>query len=1286
MPYSDWLKITDGTEQGERFPAGLGSGYFKADELSFADLLAMGATLAARLNFYNLQHEQEGHWGELFSDDTAIMAVILSMDLRRQEVEFLRHHAMSRDNLALARHLIRFAAMVDFWFRGLSAVDTAAAHALSWQIAAVVENKLAAELHTLGACCRLLQQGGKEKDDPLLARFHPIWQFGTGEGRLSFPRSAMDGPEGEAQIKKRLHAAFYALLNAVSFLKKEAERAIGETTPSRMHNPALGLFMAFLTLYRKAQDKINGFQERHLDFYYRDLLHLAPRPPEADAAYLLFDAAPGTGDILIATGTEFPAGRDDAGQEILFRADNDLVVTDLRVQSLRTLFFGRDRSISPERELGYVTRVHAREIPAGGGVESGSTAWPLFGAAGTDAGQPPGESAGLGFALATPVLLLREGVRNVDITLVFTRQSTSLSAATEAVAELCTIDTEEAFFAAFGRLFSRYLLAESELLSDSDKTAILGKAGKTVSAGSYELLAELLQQDRQDLFFTLLPGIFALDLTGEKGWLPVAGVTVGRIPAELRNTRNGLCFSFTLGPEIAPVVPYAPDLHGAGFATRLPVARFRINPQAHFSPLSLFDEIAIKEFVVEASVKGAGQLLAYNNHGQLDPTKPFQPFGPLPGGNSYLVLGAYEAALKPLTELTFAIEWGDLPKAREGFSEHYREYGLGYTNDSFTAELSVLRDGNWFPGAGAPGNTTLLFDRVATSDAIAPDRRLAVTALSYCKPLEPSLPEDAYRFDLRMRSGFFKLALTGPDTSFGHKEYPALLTATLSANARKKPKQQLPPPNPPYTPLINRISIDYTARTVIKAGISTLADTDDYADKPFYLHPFGIETIRAHGDRRFHRLLPQYHYDGNLFIGFTAGRPGGVATFFFHLREDSRRSTTGGHPWIAWFYLAANRWQRLGEARILSDTTNGFLATGIVTLDIPEDIDTEHTVMPDGLYWLRVAVDTDIDSFCSLWSVQSQAVKISRRIGSAGEGAVTRMIPAGTIREPKRTLPGITAIRQPLASFGGHGEEHLTRMKTRISERLRHKNRATMPWDYERLVLERFPEVFKVKCFATMQSDSDRPRPGSVQLVVVPQQKESARTDFDPMLSAAELNRIHDFVRGHTSPYVDVEVRNPVYERILVRCSVVLTKQAEAQRGYYLGQLNQAIVDYISPWRETGYKARFGWCIRQTDIESYLRQLAYVEFVTKFSMLHITGERSGDYSLGDTARLVAGETEDLPPGAGETMDVICPHHPWSLAIPVEEHAVETVSSVRSIDAEAIGIDKLRVGQTFIIGT
>jgi hypothetical protein len=1284
MPYSDWLNITDGTEQDDRFSPALEAGYFNVDELTFPDLLAMGAGLATKLNFYNLRYEKDGSWQELFSnDETAVMAMILSKDLERLETEFLRYYAVSRDNLLLARQLVRFAGMIDFWFRKLAAIESVPARTLSWRIASVVEQKLAADLHALGDCCRQLQRGNTE-DAPQFARFHEIWQIGNVQGRSLFPKSRIGELRGPEQVKLFLHATFYAFHNAVSYLKKVAAQHLDETLSSRTHSPAIALFMAFLMLYRKAQEKINSFQQRHLDFYYRQMLHLAFRPVVVDATYLLFDADTSFGDIFVAAGTEFPAGKDESNTEILFRADHDLVVTDVRVQALRTLFFKRDKLISPERELNYVTRVLTNHIPVPTkGGEAAAVAWPLFGEAKKNAAQVPGAGADLGFALATPVLLLREGWRTVEITVCFTSQSTSESVVSHAVAELCAGNTsEQSFFAAFGAIFSRYLLASCEVLSTGDKASLLEKAHQCLSAGSRAVIDNLLRQDRQDLFCTLLPKIFSVDLTGEKGWHQVSGVAVKRVSDVGRKILDGVKFSFSLGPDVAPIVPFAAELHGEGYETRLPVIRFRINELADFFPYSLFDCIAVKEFQIEVSVKGVTRLLAYNNHGQLDPTKPFAPFGPLPTGNSYLVVGNYEAAIKDLTTLNLNVEWGDLPKNQDGFQEYYQGYETGYSTDSFIAELSVMRDGNWLPETGS-GSRVTLFDTAAIGDTVSSYKILPVTALIYYKPVEPSLPEELYRYDLRIRGGFFKLALTGPDSAFGHREYPALLTSVLTANARKKPKQQQSVPNAPYTPLINRITLDYGARTVIKAGIDAAAARNEYGEKPFHIHPFGLETIRAHGDKRFHHLIPSYQFDGNLFIGFSANKPGGVLTLFFHLREDSSRATAADSPEIAWFYLASNQWQRLTAAQILGDTTDGFLSSGIVTLDIPGNINMRNSIMPNDLYWLKLSAAKDLDSFCSVHGVSAQALQVSRCTGGSEREVASHTIPAGTIRVPLSTIPGVARVSQPVDSFGGRRQEDLSQLKMRVAERLRHKSRAVMPWDYERLVLERFPEVFKVKCFSTMSSNEERPCPGSVLLVVVPKKKEcSDGLGFDPMLNAVELNRIRTFVRNHASPFVTVEVRNPVYEQIQVRCSIVLTKQAEVRSGHYLAKLNQAVVDYISPWCGIGYKARFGWCIRRTDIESYIRNLEYVEFVTRFSMLHISEDQSGSYALGDTVRLASSV---LPDGERETVDEIRPKYPWSLAIPVREHHIETGSSLRSDAAKATGIDQLKVGQTFIIG-
>ena len=60
-------------------------------------------------------------------------------------------------------------------------------------------------------------------------------------------------------------------------------------------------------------------------------------------------------------------------------------------------------------------------------------------------------------------------------------------------------------------------------------------------------------------------------------------------------------------------------------------------------------------------------------------------------------------------------------------------------------------------------------------------------------------------------------------------------------------------------------------------------------------------------------------------------------------------------------------------------------------------------------------------------------------------------------------------------NFNGKMKEAGNKFYTRVSERLRHKGRTIALWDYERLVLQYFPGVYKVKCInhASLSSFAD---------------------------------------------------------------------------------------------------------------------------------------------------------------------------------------------------------------------
>jgi hypothetical protein len=801
----------------------------------------------------------------------------------------------------------------------------------------------------------------------------------------------------------------------------------------------------------------------------------------------------------------------------------------------------------------------------------------------------------------------------------------------------------------------------------------------------------LVQQDPEYIFHFLLRNAFQCDITVDQGWhaFPSYNVSMpsGDSPGEYK-----IAFCFTLGAEVNPVVPHKAAIHRGGFEDDLPVLRFRMNPGSSVFVYSLLDEMTVRGIAINSEVCDAARILAWNQFGQLDTSKPFAPFGPLPTTNSYLVVGNYDAAAMNLTELEVNIEWGELPTAAGGFGEYYRGYGTTYKNDSFLVRLAVLRDGRWRPTAHETAARTELFGG-HHSGAVQSSTRLDLDLMHWFKPIEPSVAQSQFRFDQKARAGFFKVELAAPDSAFGHRDYPYLITAAVTENARRRLFSSGPRtmPNPPYTPTINRISFSYKAESLIHAGKSLPAVP--FEDRVYTVHPFGIETA----DRsRSWKLLPNIDFDGNLLIGLSASNLAGEITLLFHLREDSVTSISSDVEPVIWWYLASNDWRKLDQSRIVLDTTNGFLSSGIVKLNLPGDIDRNNSIMPSGLFWLRVSVKRVSPSFCSLYSIRAQAVAAVRTLTEAAPNVLRDPLPPGSIKGPVISIPGLRSVQQPIASRDGQQMETARQLITRTAERLRHKGRAVTPWDYERLVLDAFPDVFKVKCFAAMTSKGElQPEPGSVLIVVVPfQPKHSAAPVFDPMLNANRLKEIRDYVCLRASPQVNIEVRNPTYERILIRCSVAFKETlADGQeaalqgqgRGYLLGQLNQALLDFLSPWSNVGPPPRFGWSFQVEEVQAFVRRLDYVQLVTGFSMLHLTASDDGYYHLEDTGKPTWPDELELWEHQQSSPNwKIVPCYPWSLAIPNATNIIEVIDDRKSRDSQATGIGELAIGDVLTL--
>ncbi len=178
------------------------------------------------------------------------------------------------------------------------------------------------------------------------------------------------------------------------------EAQLADTTG--LHSPDKGLLLAFTRMLQPVRAQANGLTRKHLSYYFRDLLQLAPRPTVPDAVDLVFTPASPTLPTTLAAGTELRAGKDSAGNAVTFALTRSLEVNGVGVGDIRSL-------------LANAARTGVATSPAAtGATATGGTATPTTCSFGRDTSGPAAE---YGVAISSPVLRLGGGRRQITLAL-----------------------------------------------------------------------------------------------------------------------------------------------------------------------------------------------------------------------------------------------------------------------------------------------------------------------------------------------------------------------------------------------------------------------------------------------------------------------------------------------------------------------------------------------------------------------------------------------------------------------------------------------------------------------------------------------------------------------------------------------------------------------------------------------------------------------------------------------------------------------------------------------------
>lgn len=1227
--------LNGAVSQYDRWLRALDPGYARVDGRTDSDLLDFAVQYASLIRFYDLSNQPDGDWVQFFlQDPTMALAALGSLDMKAIEADYLalqRATAAERDYpkkfellrgvfhdiLSLARRVNRTLAVFAVLPPSVEvtkvraelvrAIDTSQRPALQ---------KLKAYDEGAGLPDALREAIGLDYQG-----FLPVWDLGC----VCPDGSIYRGATRQRKINHALPCLdplFYAFYDAIVDAQTFARGNLQSTVLTGDHKPQIALYMAFVQLFRSARNTLNTFSSRYVDFYYRRVLRETPAGPLPDNVYLTFTLAQeeGVDRTTVPRGTLFPAGQDPDGQEILYAADRALTVTSATIAKLYTI---RIQDVPPG------SGAPGRVLQAGISPDT-ATPWPTFG---TDR-DPPAE---LGFALSSPYLLLTGGERETWITFDYEGAAVGeMLAALERMTGLSRTDILETIleqaFALYGtttggwfeigpydvsvpgeRRFTLHFQLPATappftMYGDSEEEPKRTTPTRTsTTLGAWLLQKEVALTDSvRVLPFSLLSGMLLTgfeirttvdglsDITIENtdgvidasapfaifGGLPVVGSYVQVRSIELFAKRPETITLtvdwFSLPPNedgfqgwyrdyvIGPSGAAEPDLFdNTTFKGEIDVVQPGWWGVATVSPPGPnVDLFRTTNDCFDVTPRPDGTLCTFSAFGGLDvvPLQPPAYYTPEDSalrlrlsepsyafGNSIYSINVLSAVLADLPDAALCqtrclIACAPLKDASRWIGECLARCPVDTPDDQCLQPCLTNCVDRILALAGSPHNEMPQAVRQQLLDT--------VSCLDAClaSPLA----------DLRQCAGDCQAELDGAYSSV----FNTLLNACL------EPKKDLKYPNDPWLPMAQSVRIDYTAWS----SEGTL----------YHLLPFGgYDTVPLPAP-----LLPQFSYQGALYLGFTGLVTPETLTMLAQFTSEEQ-PVAEPVP-VTWEYLAGNAWTPLQPDQFLADTTNALRNTGMLAMALPAYDGDAHTVMPPDCQWLRATVARNASTFPKTASIVPHVTTATWQAGTSSGASLGTPLPAGTISSSVQDLPYIDSITQPIASFGGRPPEDERAFEIRLGERLRHKDRAILGWDYDRLVLERFPTIWKS---ATLPPAV----PGKVTVVVVPGSQSVEVVDpTAPRAPGYVLARIRCYLETLSSPFVDIAVVNPQYVRIRVIAAVEFNQDATA--GSNIDRLNDDLVQYLSPWFYDVERAeKRGRYATEDEISEFIQTRPYVE-------------------------------------------------------------------------------------------
>jgi hypothetical protein len=329
----------------------------------------------------------------------------------------------------------------------------------------------------------------------------------------------------------------------------------------------------------------------------------------------------------------------------------------------------------------------------------------------------------------------------------------------------------------------------------------------------------------------------------------------------------------------------------------------------------------------------------------------------------------------------------------------------------------------------------------------------------------------------------------------------------------------------------------------------------------------------------------------------------------------------------------------------MGDETLSLTQSGLVAITVPQFNAQTNTKLPLGLLWLKISV-SNINAICKFIGVHTQAIKAVLTDFENTGAAFTEHAPKETISKALKPINTVKKIIQPYPSFGGKTAEPDEFLYTRISERLRHKNRAITTWDYERIILQEFPEVYRVKTLSHYRYDTQisNVSAGYVTLIPVAKSSNAENISWKPLLSLNKMLLIKEHLGKIASPHARINVKPPKAERVQVHFKVKFHSTPGMDNSLYIKQLKETINAYLSPWAYESNEVNFAGDMEFSSIIQLVDNQSYVDYITDFKI----------------EQYILNENNEITGSPIQNLSRITPQTDFTLFIPNETHLITEI--------------------------